>query len=243
MIVLKFVHIADMHFDSPFTGLSSKDNLGEVRRLEQRKVFKKVIDYTKENNIEYLFIVGDLYEHDYIKKSTIEYINKLFREIENTKIFIAPGNHDPYIKGSYYESFDWSENVYICKSELEIVQEEEIDIYMTAFTDFYQNKSPIEKITLQNSSKTNLLLTHCDLNGATLENGNSYNPILETKMNALGFDYVAMGHIHKTNFEPNNRIVYPGSTISFVFDELGEHGMVLRRNRRQKSSYRICEIR
>ena len=57
---MKFVHIADMHFDSPFTTLSDKGNLGEKRRIEQRKIFKKVIDYIKENNIEYLFISGDL---------------------------------------------------------------------------------------------------------------------------------------------------------------------------------------
>ena len=39
---MKFVHIADMHFDSPFVNLSDKGELGDLRRLEQRKVFKKV---------------------------------------------------------------------------------------------------------------------------------------------------------------------------------------------------------
>ena len=163
---MKFVHIADMHFDAPFTGLSAKDNLVDVRRLEQRKAFKKVIDYSKDNDIDYLFIAGDLYEHEYIKKSTIEYINNQFREIPNTKIIITPGNHDPYIKGSYYETFEWSENVYICKSDLEIIETPEIDIYMTAFTDFYQNESPIQNITIKNPSKINILVTHCDLNGS-----------------------------------------------------------------------------
>ena len=74
---MKFVHIADMHFDSPFVNLSEKDIMGDLRRLEQRKVFKKIIEYIKEKNIKYFFISGDLYEHKYIKQSTIEYINKL----------------------------------------------------------------------------------------------------------------------------------------------------------------------
>ena len=65
---MKFVHIADMHFDSPFATLSDKGNLGEQRRIEQRRIFKKVIEYIKENKIEYLFISGDLYEHKYIRK-------------------------------------------------------------------------------------------------------------------------------------------------------------------------------
>ena len=81
---MKFIHIADMHFDSPFVNLSDKENLGDLRRLEQRRVFKKIIEYIKENDIKYLFISGDLYEHKYIKKSTIEYINNLFKEIPRT---------------------------------------------------------------------------------------------------------------------------------------------------------------
>jgi len=167
---MKFVHIADMHFDSPFTGLENVDNLCDVRRLEQRKVLKKVIEYVKENNVEYLFIAGDLYEHQYVRKSTIEYINSLFQEINDTKIIITPGNHDPFVKGSYYENFEWSENVYICKNELEIIEEKNLDIYMTTFTDFYQNESPIENVKIQNSDKTNILITHCDLNGAKDKN-------------------------------------------------------------------------
>ena len=48
---MKFVHIADMHFDSPFITLSDKGNLGEQRRIEQRKIFKKVIDICQKRGI------------------------------------------------------------------------------------------------------------------------------------------------------------------------------------------------
>ncbi len=109
---MKFVHIADMHLDVPFTTLS-RNGLGEKRRLEQRKMFKQIIDYIAQNEINYLFIAGDLYEHEYVKYSTIEYINNLFKEIPNTKIYIVPGNHDPKIKDSYYNNFNWNSNVHI----------------------------------------------------------------------------------------------------------------------------------
>lgn len=98
---MKFVHIADMHFDTSFTTLTNKANLGDTRRLDQRLAFNKVIDYIKENKIPYLFIAGDFYEHEYIRLSTIEYINNLFTEIPDTQVFISPGNHDPYIKDSF----------------------------------------------------------------------------------------------------------------------------------------------
>ena len=39
---MKFVHMADMHFDVPFSSLSS--SFGDMRRLEQRNAFRKVIE-------------------------------------------------------------------------------------------------------------------------------------------------------------------------------------------------------
>ena len=223
---MKFVHIADMHFDSPLTNLTDKGNLGEQRRLEQRKVFKKVIEYIKENNIEYLFIAGDLYEHKYIRKSTIEYINNLFKEIENTKIFITPGNHDPFLKNSYYNNFSWNKNVHIFNSKIERIELENVDIYGYGFDDFYCTNSNIENLEIKNPEKINILIIHGTLDGANLEEM-QYNSMSTKMLREKGFDYIALGHIHKNNFNKNENIIYPGSTISLGFDELGEHGMVV----------------
>lgn len=225
---MRFVHIADMHFDIPFTSLNSRENLGEKRRLEQRNVFKKVIEYIKQNKIDYFFIAGDLYEHEYVKKSTIDYIAALFREIPDTKIFISPGNHDPYIKGSYYDTYNFGDNVYIFhNSKLEKYEDENVNIYGVAFTEFYMNNSCFENIVIPISNKPNILIAHCDLDGSKDKEGFSYNPVLQSKLSSLGFDYGAIGHVHKNNLENKNRIYYPGSTISLGFDELGEHGMIV----------------
>lgn len=225
---MKFVHIADMHFDSPFVNLSDKDILGDLRRLEQRKIFKKVMDYIKDNKIEYLFISGDLYEHKYVKKSTIEYINNLFKEIPETQIFIAPGNHDPYIKNSYYNKFEWNNNVKIFNLEIEKIETEEAYIYGFGFDDFYCYNSGIEELEIENKDKINILITHANLDGSGNDDKN-YNNVSSKVLKEKGFHYVALGHIHKLdyNHEKEQRIVYPGSTTALGFDELGEHGMIV----------------
>ena len=225
---MKFLHMADMHFDAPFSTLNSKKNLGETRRLEQRNVFKNIIKYIKENNIDYLFIAGDLYEHEYVRRSTIEFINNCFKEIKNTKIFITPGNHDPYIKDSIYDTYEFEENVYVFnKPEFQKYEDNNIVIYGMAFDSFYMNESVLENIRPENTSKVNILLAHADLNGAKDEDGFAYNPIAERYLKNTGFDYIALGHIHKNNFELNEDYVYPGSTIAFGFDELGAHGAIV----------------
>lgn len=224
---MKFVHIADMHFDAPFTSLNSKENLGEKRRLEQRNAFKKVIDFIEKNGVEYFFIAGDLYEQEYVKKSTIDFITKEFNRIPNTKIFITPGNHDPYLKNSYYATHDFGDNVMVFSSpKVEKYEDENVNVYGMAFNDFYMNSSELESVNVPFSNKLNILVAHCDLNGSKDEDGFSYNPVLESKLNGLGFDYIALGHVHKNNIENKNKIYYPGSTISLGFDELGSHGMI-----------------
>lgn len=223
---MKFIHMADMHLDSPFATLANNSKLAQERRMEQRKVMKDIVEYIKENNISYFFIAGDLYEQEYIKKSTIEYINNLFKVIENTQIFITPGNHDPYIKNSFYKQYNWNKNVHIFTQELECIEYEDFDIYGYGFNDFYmQNK--YHNIKIKNKDKINILITHGSLDNGKDED-KEYNALTTKELRDLGFDYIALGHIHKKSYNDyeNQRIVYPGSTVSLGFDELGERGVI-----------------
>lgn len=242
---MRFIHMADVHFDSPFTVLASKENLANIRRLEQRKAFADTIEYIKNNKIPFLFISGDLYEQKYIRKSTIEYINNLFKEIPQTQIFISPGNHDPFLNNSFYNTFNWNNNVKIFNSKIEIIETEEADIYGFGFSDFYCENSEIEKINIKNKNKINILVTHGSLDASkTLDM--QYNPLNSNELKEIGFDYVALGHIHKANYEENkNTFIYPGSLISFGFDELGEHGFLdveINKNKLEKNNLNNLEI-
>ena len=223
---MRFIHMADMHLDSPFESLASKPNLAKERRLEQRRVMKEIVEYIKKENIPYFFIAGDLYEQEYIKKSTIEYINNLFEQIPDTLIFITPGNHDPYIKNSFYKQFTWSKNVHIFSEELSILEFKDIDIYGYGFNDFYmQNK--YQNIEIKNKNKINILITHGSFDGGNDEN-KQYNPLASSQLKQMNFDYIALGHIHKASYNDyeNQKIVYPGSTVSIGFDELGPRGII-----------------
>ncbi len=208
---MKFVHIADVHFDMPFRTLAERANLGQQRRMEQREAFRKVIDFIKEEKVDYLFISGDLYEEENIRKTTIDYINNLFKKIKNTKIFIAPGNHDPYLKNSYYSVYNWSENVKIFTEKVETIKYENINIYGYGFNDFEMKENMIENIKIEEPEKMNILITHGDI-----YTDSKYNKIDKNKLKK--FSYVAIGHIHKKDE------YYPGSLISLGFDEPGEHG-------------------
>ena len=103
---------------------------------------------------------------------------------------------------------------------------EDVDIYGFGFNDFYCSNSNIENLKIENPEKINILIIHGTLNGSTSIDM-QYNPMSATMLKQKGFNYIALGHIHKNNFEENGNIIYPGSAVSLGFDELGKHGMVV----------------
>ncbi len=217
---MKFVHIADLHLDTPLVSLKNNRELIKVRRNEHKQIFKDVIKYIKNEKIDVLFIAGDLFEHKFVEKSTIEFLIDSLALISNTKVFITPGNHDPLIKNSPYMTFEWPSNVKIFGEKIEKVSlTENIDIYGMGFENFEVSKNEFEKFKVEDLKKTNFLITHATLNGAS----NKYNDLNSKYLDQ--FDYVALGHIHLPKVD--NKIVYSGAIMSCGFDECGEHGMVV----------------
>lgn len=216
---MKFIHVADIHFDMPMISLKGNRDLIKKRRIEQKQAFRDVIQLAKKEKIDCLFISGDLFEHKFVEKNTIEYIISNFQLIPNVNIFITPGNHDPYVKSSPYETYEWPENVTIFNSEYGMISLEDADVYGVGFDDYEMDIDVVKDIKIENEDKVNILITHGTLNGA----GHKYHDIKEKDLNK--FDYVALGHIHDKKVD-SSRIIYPGSLISCGFDEPGEHGFV-----------------
>ena len=95
------------------------------------------------------------------------------------------------------------------------------------FTDYYLNNCNINNLKIKNPEKINILIMHADLNASKESTSLKYNPVSENELSLLNFDYVALGHIHCTNYKTSKKIIYPGSLISLGFDELGKHGMIV----------------
>ena len=216
---MKFIHIADVHFDIPMISLRGNREFIKKRRIEQKQAFRDVIQLAKKEKADCLFISGDLFEQKFVENNTIEYIISNFQLIPNVSIFISPGNHDPYIKDSPYETFEWPDNVTIFKNDYGMISLEDCDIYGVGFENYEEDLDVIKDINIEDESKINILVTHGTLNGAM----HKYHDIKERDLKK--FDYVALGHIHEKKVD-DSRIIYPGSLISCGFDEPGEHGFV-----------------
>ena len=230
---MKFIHIADLHLDTPLVALKNNRELVKKRRMEQKKAFKDVILLAKEENVDFIFIAGDFFEQKFVEKNTIEYIIKTIELIPNIEVFIAPGNHDPLIKNSPYKTYKWPGNVIIFDENISKISFEFVDIYGFGFEDYEMSSNKLEGFRVENPDKVNVLFTHGTLCGNSKYNDINYNDLKQ-------FDYVALGHIHAKKLDDN--VVYPGAFMACGFDEPGEHGFVIGNLEKGNISYEFRNI-
>lgn len=226
---LKFLHFGDLHLDMPFTSIGAEATLPDIRRQELKECFDRIIGLAKDEKVDIILVSGDLFEHSYVRKSTINHINESFKSIRGIEVFISPGNHDPFLEDSYYKGFDWSDNVHIFGSGRNSFELNRCGacIYGAGFGNFYERKSLVSEIRAENRELINILLVHGTVD--MLIGGGEYNPMTSGMLDTTGMDYVALGHFHNRIEGGGSRgIIYnPGSPEPLGFDEPGEHGIFI----------------
>lgn len=192
-------------------------------------VFDNIISMAQEMKVDAILIGGDFYEHQYVRRSTIDYVNHKFGKIPNIKVFIVPGNHDPYIPNSYYKNYKWSKNVVILSDDnpYAVLEDLKVCVHGMGFNSFYEEKALLKSLRQVDRKYINILLTHGTIDMKFT--GSKYNPVSSEELSVLGMDYVAAGHFHKRadNIGGKKVIFNPGTPEPLGFDEEGEHGVYL----------------
>ncbi|MCL1859393.1 MAG: metallophosphoesterase [Oscillospiraceae bacterium] len=222
--MVKIIHCADVHFDSPFA-LNDPRN-AELRRTEFRSAFTSLVMYAKNYGAKIFLIAGDLFDDEYISKDTANLISREIASYPDCRFFVSPGDSDPYHIKSPYKQMKWPENVHIFKSndlmKIEI-PELNTDVYGYAFTADNLQVNPFSNKKPQNQDRINILVGHGDMSASDSQ----FCPITAADIGRSGFDYIALGHLHDgkgvlkvggTNF------AYPGCLEGRGFHEPGYRG-------------------
>lgn len=233
---MRVVICADAHLDSVFPIFNYDEKKLKLRQDEQRKAFLKVINEVKRIDAHMLLIPGDLFCADNVSEDTILFLKNAFSSIKNTFVMIAPGNNDPATANSPYITGKWPDNVYIFRKGLEALElsfddtNETIRIYASGFRGHLCRNSLLRNnntLPILDKNYINLLVMH----GSLCQKGtrNDYNPIFIEDINACGFDFCALGHIHKftnvTTLE-NSNYAYTGPCEGRNFREYGPCGVL-----------------
>ena len=220
--MLKIIHGADFHLDSPFPGLTPER--AAQRRGEQRELLDALAGLAREKRADLVLLAGDLLDSEHVYRETAQALRSALASIP-CPVFISPGNHDFYGERSAWTALDWPENVHIFASgALEQVDLSGCTLWGRAFTDAHQQSCPLAGLSVPDDGKLHLAVLH----GNVGQDGD-YGPISPADIAASGLDYLALGHVHQGSGlqkAGNTFWAYPGCPEGRGFDELGEKGVL-----------------
>ena len=220
--MLKIIHAADFHLDSPFAGLSPER--AAQRRGEQRELLDRLAGLARDTGAGLVLLAGDLLDSRHVYRETLQALRTALAGIP-CPVFISPGNHDCCTERCVWTALDWPDNVHIFTGgSPEAVELPGCTLWGRAFTDAHQDSCPLEGLSVPDDGKLHLACLHGDVGG-----GGDYGPITPAHIAASGLDYLALGHIHQTSGlrrEGNTFWAYPGCPEGRGFDEPGEKGVL-----------------
>lgn len=230
--MVKFIHCADLHLDSPFRARASmpKNILDDLMESTYKSV-ERMIDFAIDKEVDFIVIVGDVFDNQNRTLKSEVFLNEQFKRLEEKGIFVfmSHGNHDPLSSGF---NTSWPHNVNVFLDEVETFELESSrkeQIYVHGFS-YYMDDSYENKIDYYPSSKKNKGIHIGMLHGTYSKSSypeKRYTEFTLESLNQKLYNYWALGHIHKrhevSDLPP---VVYPGNIQGRHKKEVGEKGFI-----------------
>ena len=215
--MVRILHAADLHLDSPFSGLTPEQ--AAARRKLQRQLPGKIVELANERNCGLLLLAGDVFDGARVSPETVEALVTALGQFRG-QVFVAPGNHDPYTDRSPWAMTLWPENVYVFTGKARSVTLPDCRIWGGAFTgsDCFDGLPQVS-----DDGCLQIGLFHGDP-----ETPGPYRHMTAADIAACGLDYLALGHIHKTRLPVRTGRTWagwPGAAMGRGFDECGPRGV------------------
>lgn len=229
--MLTFIHAADIHLDSPLQGLSYYEGAPPIEEIRgaTRQALDNLVNFALAEKVHFLLIAGDLYDGDWQDFNTGLYFAKQMRNLGEAGIRVAVvrGNHDA--ANTMTKTLVMPENVKIFSSRKpETWKLEDLGIAIHgqsyASRDVYENLGVLYPDPVPDL--LNIGILHCLVSGA--EGHLPYAPCTLDELAAKGYDYWALGHVHKFGvLRKQPHIVYAGCIQGRHIREPGAKGCVL----------------
>ena len=221
--MIKILHSADWHLDSPLRGYS--DTQAEGLRRELLAVPGKLAALCRREHCDLVLLAGDLFDGAYTRQS-YQTLRAALEEMA-VPVFITPGNHDFTGLQSPWLSESWPENVHIfTRPVIEAVDLPALGcrVYGAGFTGM-DCAALLTDFQAEGDDLIHIGIFHGDPTVIT----SPYNPITRQQVQHSGLQYLALGHIHKQGaFAAGETLcAWPGCPMGRGYDEQGEKGALL----------------
>ena len=234
MTLLRFVHAADLHLDSPFKGLrdaAPEGIAGEISNATFR-TYDNIIDLCIRERGEALLVAGDVYDGaERSLRAQRKFIEGLERlDEQGIRSFVCHGNHDPL--DGWEARLAYPALCHRFGREWERVPVFPEDPARAVVHGISYPKSDVrDNLALGLGNVTpagfSIGLLHANVGSDT--GHESYAPCTVDDLRQAGVDYWALGHVHTRRIlnERNPVVAYPGNPQGRHPNELGARGVYL----------------
>lgn len=230
-----FIHAADLHLDTPFTGLGLlRGDLGKALVDASLRAFDRIVERALEERVAFVVLAGDLYDGDERGlRAQLRLRDGLARlDRAGIRAFIVHGNHDPE-RGHYSAIAKWPGGVHVFPPGRPTAVDVEIGGQHAARVHgiSYGTRQERDNLALRfpvADGGFHVGVLHANVGDAP---GHApYSPCSLEDLRSRGFSYWALGHVHRRAvLSEAPHIVYPGNTQgrSFAPGELGDKGALV----------------
>ncbi len=258
---MKFIHISDLHIGK---------RLNEYSLIkEQEHILGEIIEIIKSEAPDSVFIAGDVYDKSVPSAEAVSLLDSFLADLAEceAKIFIISGNHDSAERIAYGGEAFKRQGIYISPvfdgsvSKFEIEDDYgRVNVYLLPFikpihVKRYFGEENIETYTDAvravldslniDESERNVILSHQYVAGADRT---------ESEEETIGgldmvegyvfdaFDYVALGHIHRSQCIGRETMRYSGTPLKYSASETADKKCVIVGEMKEKGEVEIREI-
>lgn len=229
-VLIKFLHAADLHLDSPLRMLERYEGAPvDELRLTTRRALTNLVDLAISERVHFVVIAGDLYDGDWKDYNTGFFFIKEMTRLRdaNIPVIMIAGNHDAASKMT--KSLRLPDHVRFLRADKpETISLDEFGVAIHGQS--FARQAVMEDLSQAYPEPIrglfNIGLLHTCAEGK--EGHAAYAPCKVEGLKRRGYDYWALGHIHKREIiHDDPLIIFPGNTQGRHIRETGPKGCML----------------
>jgi exonuclease SbcD len=233
MLPFRFLHTADLHLDSRFAGLA---HISPAIRFYLREstfaALGRLVRVAVQENVDFIVISGDVYDVSDASLQGQLRFQEALQELgrHGISVFLIHGNHDP-LDGlrlttempNHVTVFGGEEPGHATAHRRKDGKEVAIVSGISYPTAKVTENTALTFNRKPGSSLFHIAMLHGNVDGDLQHE--TYSPCSRRDLIERGYDYWALGHIHKRNIvHERPTIVYPGNIQGRSIKETGAKG-------------------
>jgi exonuclease SbcD len=226
---MKFLHAADIHLDSPLEGLERYEGAPvDLIRGATRRALENLVELAVDEQVDFVVIAGDLYDGDWRDFNTGMFFVRQMARLSEAGITVSliAGNHDAAStmtrKLRLPANPDGTGMMFSHEqAETRRLEHLGVAIHGRSFANQAEIRNMVPDYPQPIARWFNLGMLHTSLNGS--EEHDTYAPCTPTELRSKGYDYWALGHIHKRSLLPSDGVPLGSPPIVYSGNIQGRH--------------------